>query len=299
MCDIFPIENPSIVVFPFENPSIVSSTIVSSSENPSHQQLTIPSTTNQTTNQQTTDQPENWNEMMTQHMVPAHVSQKYLEQIGFYSDEGSMYEEPLIEEPAIEEPLTKQTSIKQNPIKQPVAQKRERERGNGNQTFEQMEPRNLEPRDPKEVRDELGEKLGVSLVTRRRYEENIRPNLLNGEDEPVLVIEKGRGNSRARGILELFEDGSKAFVFTEVLPGTTYGGLLVIVAETKDGVIPTLNAIATAYNQLAGLRGAKSAPQHFFGNDYQNDANFIQFKALLGCKERKSSNKKKAKLDKE
>ena len=291
MCDIFPIKNPSIVVFPFENQS--------------RQQLTIPSTTNQpttnqpTTNQSTPNQPPNWNEMMTQHMIPAHVSQEYLEEIGFYSDEGSMGS--AIEEPLIEELPTKQNPIKQNPIKQPVAQKaQKRERGSGNQTFEQMEPR-----DPKEVRDELGEKLGVSLVTLRRYEENIRPDLLNGENEPVLRIEKERGNSQAKGVLELFENGSKAFVFTEVLPGTTYGGLLVIVAKAKDGVIPTLNAIATAYNQLAGLRGAKSAPQHFFGNDYQNNPNFIQFKALLGCKERKSSNtkgastKKKAKLVKE
>ena len=260
--------------------------------------------------------PENWDGMMWANMVPAHVSSEYLREIGFYQNEiGAVGKENENERSENEDEVAGMESENDGSENEVAGMESENEGSENEETIipqktipktipkknpklisKKRRHETIEPRDPKEIRDEFREQ-GIELVTRRTYKEIIRPQLLNDNGEALLVLEKRSGRSRAKGDFVLFEDGSKAFEFIEVLPGTTYQGLLVLVARTRDGVIPSLNKIATAYNQLVGLPGAKSAPLHFFGNNYQSNPLFVEFKDLLGCKERKERNNKKSKVE--
>lgn len=228
--------------------------------------------------QQPQQKPENWDSMVCANMVPAHVSSEYLRRIREVEVESEN------EVAGMESENEGSENGESIPKKTPtlISKKRERE--------------TTEPCNPYKIRDEFS-KQGIELVTRKTYKKIIRPKLLNADGNALLVLEKRSGRSRAKGDFVLFEDGSKAFEFIEVLPGTTYQGLLVLVARTRDGVIPSLNKIATAYNQLVGNPGAKSAPLHFFGNNYQENPLYIQHKYLLGCKERTGRNNKKSKVE--
>ncbi len=107
----------------------------------------------------------------------------------------------------------------------------------------------------------------------------IEADIINELGRPVVQINKQRGNTHGKGVLEIYSDGTIAFKFDSPPPGTTLErARAVLYTNPVDGEsLVSINSFANAYNIPCGNTGQKNGKEWAFGKKWRSDDNYIKY----------------------
>lgn len=245
-----------------------------------------------------------WNTMVCNAMQPAHVTSDYLETINGMNNETKIQ---------IQKPMsyvtikvddddddndndnnetnndTKNTKKRSRETQKPIKKQRHTKQQqtnnketNNKQTIKKERAPKKDPIDPLELRALL-KPMGISVVNRTYYLENLLPNLLGDEEEAYIVREKRDGRTKGPGELKVFHDGSLAYEFDIPVPGTTLkNARLVLISKRTEHKYPTLNSMGNAYNLAVGNTGGKPGKHFFFGEKWAENPDYHDYANLIG-----------------
>lgn len=138
-----------------------------------------------------------------------------------------------------------------------------------------------------EARAELRTKYRMRIIGKKKWSE-IRDELETGGHRCFLTIEKRKHNSKGRGQLNIFTDGTMAYLFDECPSGISFENgakpKIVLLGErygtgAKDFV--SLNQFANGYNIPCGNSGQKNGKEFWFGKNWQSNEDYIKYERVV------------------